>query len=106
MTSRGSDAGELPGMVWAVQGSLGALPAQMLADTSYKAEALFEELAGCQYELVVAVGESSRNALLKSSSRGVQQSTKYGSIEVAAVMFAGHANNQDVGTLLARCSAK
>ena len=54
LTHCGSDAGELPGMLQAVQDNLGALPAQALADTGYKAEAVFEMLAGCGCDLIFA----------------------------------------------------
>jgi len=63
LTNCGSDAGELPGMLQAVKGNLGALPEQVLADTGYKAEAVFEALAGCGCDLVVAVGREGKQAL-------------------------------------------
>ena len=51
-----SDAGELPTMLQAVKDNLGALPKQALADTGYKAEAVFEALA--DPVLVVSGGEA------------------------------------------------
>jgi transposase len=63
LTNCGSDAGELPRMLQAVQANLGALPEQVLADTGYKAEAVFEALADSGCELVVAVGREGKQAL-------------------------------------------
>lgn len=63
LTNCSSDAGELPGMLQAVKENLGALPEQALADTGYKAEAVFEALADCGCELVVAVGREGKEAL-------------------------------------------
>ena len=63
LTNCASDAGELPGMLQAVQGNLGVLPEQVLADSGYKAEAVFEALAGCGCELVVAVGREGKQPL-------------------------------------------
>ena len=63
LTNCGSDAGELPTMLQAVKDNLGALPRQVLADTGYKAEAVFEALAGKGCELVVAVGREAKHPL-------------------------------------------
>lgn len=63
LTNSASDAGELPTMLEAVQDNLGELPEQALADTGYKAEAVFEALAGTGCELVVAVGREGKQAL-------------------------------------------
>ena len=63
LTNSASDAGELPTMLDAVQDNLGELPEQVLADTGYKAEAVFEALAGTGCELVVAVGREGKQAL-------------------------------------------
>ena len=63
LTNNASDAGELPTMLQAVQDNLGELPEQALADTGYKAEAVFEALAGTGCELVVAVGREGKQAL-------------------------------------------
>jgi len=56
LTNNASDAAELPTMLQAVQDNLGALPEQALADTGYKAEAVFEALSGSGCDLVVALG--------------------------------------------------
>jgi transposase len=63
LTNCGSDAGELPVMLQAVEDNLGALPEQVLADTGYKAEAVFEALADSGCELVVAVGREGKDPL-------------------------------------------
>lgn len=63
LTNCGSDAGELPVMLQAVEDNLGALPEQVLADTGYKAEAVFEGLADSGCELVVAVGREGKDPL-------------------------------------------
>jgi transposase len=63
LTNNASDAGELPTMLQAVQDNLGELPEQALADTGYKAEAVFEALAGTGCDLVVAVGREGKQAL-------------------------------------------
>ncbi|HMO48356.1 MAG TPA: IS1182 family transposase, partial [Rubrivivax sp.] len=60
LTNCGSDAAELPVMLQAVERNLGALPEQVLADTGYKAEAVFEALADSGCELVVAVGREGK----------------------------------------------
>jgi transposase len=63
LTNCASDAGELPSMLLAVQDNLGALPAQALADTGYKSEAVFEALAGSGCDVVVALGREGKQAL-------------------------------------------
>ena len=63
LTNNASDAGELPTMLNAVKDNLGAMPAQALADTGYKAEAVFEVLADSGCDLVVALGREGKQAL-------------------------------------------
>ena len=63
LTNCASDAGELPTMLQAVCDNLGALPEQALADTGYKAEAVFEALAGSRCDLVVALGREGKQPL-------------------------------------------
>ena len=63
LTNNASDAGELPTMLQAVQDNLGKLPEQALADTGYKAEAVFEALAGTGCDLVVALGREGKKPL-------------------------------------------
>lgn len=63
LTNCGSDAGELPVMLRAVQANLGQLPGQVLADTGYKSEAVFEALAASGCDLVVALGREGKRTL-------------------------------------------
>lgn len=63
LTNNASDAGGLPTVLQAVQNNLSELPERALADTDYKAEAVFEALAGTGCELVVAVGREGKQAL-------------------------------------------
>jgi transposase len=63
LTNCGSDAGELPVMLQAVEDNFGTLPEQVLADTGYKAEAVFEALAASGCDLVVAVGREGKDPL-------------------------------------------
>ena len=63
LTNNASDAGELPRMLQAVQGNLGQLPEQALADTGYRSEAVFQELAESPTELVVALGREGKQQL-------------------------------------------
>lgn len=63
MTNVASDAAELPRMIDAVQANLGQAPAQALADTGYRAEAVFERFAGSATELVVALGREGKEQL-------------------------------------------
>jgi transposase len=69
LTSNASDAGELPTMLQAVKDNLGVLPKQALADTGYKAEAVFEALAGNGCDLVVALGREGKQALRFDAQR-------------------------------------
>jgi len=63
LTNNASDAGQLPTMLQAVEDNLGALPDQVLADTGYKAEAVFEALASSGCEVVVALGREGKQPL-------------------------------------------
>lgn len=63
LTNNASDAGQLPKMLQAVKDNLGELPEQALADTGYKAEAVFQALAGSGCDLVVALGREGKQAL-------------------------------------------
>ncbi|HEY6355840.1 MAG TPA: IS1182 family transposase [Burkholderiaceae bacterium] len=63
LTNCASDAGELPTVLRAVQDNLGTLPAQALADTGYKSEAVFEALAPSRCDLVVSLGREGKQAL-------------------------------------------
>ena len=63
LTNNASDAGELPTMLQAVEDNLDRAPEQVLADTGYRSEAVFEQLAGCGTELVVALGREGKQQL-------------------------------------------
>jgi transposase len=63
LTNVASDAAELPRMIDAVQVNLGQAPAQALADTGYRAEAVFERYADGATELVVALGREGKQQL-------------------------------------------
>ena len=63
LINNASDAGELPRMLQAVQNNLGEAPAQVLADTGYRSEAVFEQLADGPTELVVALGREGKQQL-------------------------------------------
>ena len=69
LTNVGSDAGQLPVMLRAVKDNLGQLPAQALADTGYRAEKVFEELAGNGVDLVVSLGREGKRQLAFHSDR-------------------------------------
>ena len=63
LTNCASDAGELPTMLYAVQDNLGAMPEQALADTGYRSEAVFEQLADSGCDLVVSLGREGKAPL-------------------------------------------
>jgi len=69
LTNVGSDAGQLPVMLQAVKDNLGQLPAQVLADTGYRAEQVFEELAGNGVDLVVSLGREGKKQLAFHADR-------------------------------------
>ena len=63
LTNCGSDAGELPGMLRALRDNLGQSPQQVLADTGYRSEQVFEKLADCGSELIVSLGREGKQQL-------------------------------------------
>ena len=63
LTNSASDAAELPKVLAAVQANLGEAPAQLLADTGYRSEAVFARLASSPTELVVALGREGKQQL-------------------------------------------
>ncbi len=63
LTNKASDAGELPPMLAAVQRNLGAAPQQVLADTGYKSESVFETLSTSDCDVVVALGREGKAQL-------------------------------------------
>ena len=60
LTNNASDAAELPKMIEAVKKNLGRAPRQALADTGYRSEAVFEQFASGDTELVVALGREGK----------------------------------------------
>ena len=60
LTNIASDAAELPKMLAAIQSTLGQAPRQALADTGYRSEAVFEQLACGDTEIVVSMGREGR----------------------------------------------
>ena len=60
LTNIGSDAAELPRMLAAIKSNLGQAPRQALADTGYRSEAVFEQLADSETEIVVAMGREGK----------------------------------------------
>jgi Transposase DDE domain len=69
LTNCGSDAGELPGMLAAVKSNVGQAPGQVLADTGYRSEAVFEQLAGGQSEVIVSMGREGKKQLTFHADR-------------------------------------
>ena len=69
LTNVASDAAELPRMIDAVQANLGQAPAQALADTGYRAEAVFERYAESGTELIVALGREGKQQLQFDAAR-------------------------------------
>jgi hypothetical protein len=63
LTNCASDAGELPVMLRAVRANLGQVPQQVLADTGYRSEKVFEALIDCGTELVVSLGREAKQQL-------------------------------------------
>jgi len=60
LTNNASDAVDLPVMLEAVRTNLQALPEQVLADTGYRSEAVFEALAESGCDVVVALGREGK----------------------------------------------
>jgi len=84
LTHNASDAGELPKVLKAIQDNLGQLPRQALADTGYRSEAVFEQLAGGPTELVVALGREGKQQLkfdAQRNPRSAEMATKLQSEE-------------------------
>jgi IS5 family transposase len=60
LTNVGSDANELLGMLQAIKSNLGQSAKQVLADAGYRNEAVFEQLARTDMDLVVALGREGK----------------------------------------------
>jgi len=69
LTNVGSDAAELPRMLQAVENNVGHAPRQVLADTGYRAEAVFEQLAGGETEVIVSIGREGKTQLAFHADR-------------------------------------
>jgi hypothetical protein len=60
LTNSVSDAAELPRMLQAVKDNVGAAPKQVLADTGYRSEAVFEQLADGDTDVLVSMGREGK----------------------------------------------
>jgi hypothetical protein len=60
LSQNASDSDRLPVLLAAVKANLKALPEQTLADAGFRSEAIFEELADVQTDLIVALGREGR----------------------------------------------
>jgi IS5 family transposase len=60
LTNSASDAGQLPVMLQAVRDNLGQRPKQVLADTGYRGESVFEQLANCGTDVIVSLGREGK----------------------------------------------
>lgn len=60
LTNVGSDAGELPRLLQAVKDNTGDAPKQVLADTGYRSEAVFEQLAAGKTDVLVSMGREGK----------------------------------------------
>lgn len=60
LTNVGSDAAELPKLLAAIKNNLGQAPRQALADTGYRSEAVFEQLADGETDVVVSMGREGK----------------------------------------------
>lgn len=65
-----ADSGQLPAVLAAVLRDAGATPKQVLADSGYRSEAMFEQLSGHPTELIVALGrEGKKDAKIDAKKR-------------------------------------
>ena len=60
LTNSASDAAQLPLMLQAVSDNLGQRPTQVLADTGYRSERVFEQLANCGTDVIVSLGREGK----------------------------------------------
>jgi len=60
LTNSASDAGQLPVVLKAVSDNLGQRPKQVLADTGYRGESVFEQLADCGTDVIVSLGREGK----------------------------------------------
>lgn len=69
LTNVGSDAAELPRMLEVVNENVGRAPKQVLADTGYRSEAVFEQLAHGKTDVVVSLGREGKAQLAFHADR-------------------------------------
>jgi hypothetical protein len=60
LTNSASDAAQLPVMLQAVKDNLGQRAKQVLADTGYRGERVFAQLANCGTDVIVSLGREGR----------------------------------------------
>jgi len=60
LTNSANDAAQLPVMLKAVGDNLGQRPKQVLADTGYRGEQVFEQLANCGTDVIVSLGREGK----------------------------------------------
>jgi len=60
LTNSASDAAQLPRMLQGVSNNLGHRPKQVLADTGYRGEQVFEQLANCGTDVIVSLGREGK----------------------------------------------
>jgi transposase len=60
LTNSGSDAAELPRLLHAVKSNTGQMPRQVLADTGYRSEAVFEQLSTSSTDVLVSLGREGK----------------------------------------------
>ena len=63
LTNSASDAAELPKLLQAVKANVGKAPEQVLADTGYRSEAVFEQLAHGATQVLVSMGREGKQQL-------------------------------------------
>lgn len=69
LTNSASDAAQLPRLLQAVKNNVGKAPKQVLADTGYRSEAVFEQFSGGETELVVSIGREGKTQLAFHADR-------------------------------------
>lgn len=72
LTNSASDAGQLPVMLQAVSDNLGQRPKQVLADTGYRGESVFEKLADCGTDVIVSLGREGKKLVRFDRQRSPQ----------------------------------
>jgi len=109
LTNCASDAAELPTMLQAVNNTLHRLPEQVLADTGYKAEVVFEALAHSGCDVVVAVGREGKQPLRFDAQRSPHTAAMaaklcsdegkaaYRRAAIASIPFADHRARPSLG---------